>query len=174
MKKHIPNILTISRIISVVVGAYLLLNDKFDLAIIVLIFGATTDFFDGKLARKFNAMSSLGFKLDQISDKLFTFVIGAVLVILGNKFLLISIIIEFIFSSFISLLTYKSKNWGESKKEGKIKIALIFFMITMALLLIKFDILLIPFIIVWIITLLVQLYANIKMIIDKRKTKGKE
>lgn len=174
MKKHIPNILTISRIISAVVGSFLLLNDKFDLAIIVLICGAATDFFDGKLARKFNAQSVLGYKLDQLSDKLFTFAIGTVLVILGNKFLLISIIIEFIFSIIISYLTYKTKKWGESKKEGKIKIALMFFMITLAILLIKFDILLIPFIIVWIITLLVQLYANIKMIIDKRKTKRKE
>lgn len=164
MKKYIPNILTFIRIISVIVGMILLLNNKYEIGIIILIMGTITDFFDGMLARKFNAVSVFGAKLDQISDKLFSLLTFIILIILGNKFLILNLIVEGIFTILSIIGIIKRKHWTETIKIGKIKTALLFFTISISLLLIKFKFLNIPFIIVWLITSLYQIYSNILII----------
>ena len=68
MKKQIPNIITISRIVSTTIGFILFCQGKLILALIFYIYGAISDFLDGYFARKFNAYSKLGKYLDAISS----------------------------------------------------------------------------------------------------------
>ena len=73
MMKQIPNYLTMFRIASVV-GVYLSFYVAAPLghwlAVAVFALGAITDFFDGYLARKFDALSDFGRMFDPIADKL--------------------------------------------------------------------------------------------------------
>ncbi|QJR44089.1 CDP-diacylglycerol--glycerol-3-phosphate 3-phosphatidyltransferase [Mycoplasma miroungirhinis] len=90
-KKNIPNILTISRLISVVIFILLLIiyaiintNPTADLTIlrgimaiqylllVVFIFAMVSDYLDGYLARKWNVVSTFGKIFDPIADKLIT------------------------------------------------------------------------------------------------------
>ena len=73
MIKQIPNYLTMFRIASVVVvylSFYVAAPLGHWLAVVVFALGAITDFFDGYLARKFDAMSDFGRMFDPIADKL--------------------------------------------------------------------------------------------------------
>jgi len=65
------NILTLSRIIlGVVIFLLLMSPDWYLLALILFFFAGVTDYFDGYLARKYNAVSLLGEVLDPIADKI--------------------------------------------------------------------------------------------------------
>ena len=81
IKKQIPNIITISRIICTIIGFILFCQKKFILALFFYIYGAISDFLDGYFARKFNAYSKLGKYLDAISDKLYSFSVMILLII---------------------------------------------------------------------------------------------
>ena len=73
MMKQIPNYLTMFRIASVVVvylSFYVAAPLGHWLAVTVFALGAITDFFDGYLARKFDALSDFGRMFDPIADKL--------------------------------------------------------------------------------------------------------
>ena len=65
------NLLTISRI---VLGAFIFIlltrPEGYLLAFILFFFAGATDFFDGYLARKYNAVSEIGEILDPIADKI--------------------------------------------------------------------------------------------------------
>ena len=71
LKKQLPNIITLSRIISLVVGFILFMNGNMILSLIFYIYGAISDSIDGYFARKLNAYTKLGQYLDAISDKLY-------------------------------------------------------------------------------------------------------
>ncbi len=71
----VPNVLTFIRILLVPVFAVLFLkgsNDRslYIWALVVLAVSGLTDFFDGKIARRFNQISALGKLLDPVADKL--------------------------------------------------------------------------------------------------------
>lgn len=66
----IPNLLSLIRIALIPVFAVLFNDGNYIWAIIVLAVSGLTDFFDGKIARKFNQISALGKLLDPIADKL--------------------------------------------------------------------------------------------------------
>ena len=73
MLQHIPNILTISRIVLLPVLIGLFFIDGANAAWVALalyIFCAATDYFDGWIARKYNITSGIGTFLDPISDKI--------------------------------------------------------------------------------------------------------
>jgi CDP-diacylglycerol--glycerol-3-phosphate 3-phosphatidyltransferase len=83
MLKHLPNILTISRIIVI---PLLLLVMYFDhgkfghrLAAGLFLYACITDFFDGFLARAWSIQTKLGQFLDPIADKL---LVGSVILVL--------------------------------------------------------------------------------------------
>ena len=82
---HLPNILSIIRIILVPVILWLLIKDLFILSAITISIAGLTDFFDGYLSRKYNSESLLGFYLDAIADK---FMIITIYLILGIKLFL--------------------------------------------------------------------------------------
>ncbi len=74
MKKYIPNSLTIFRMFLVPVFFWLaiLIHSENSLrwATVVFIIAGITDYFDGMLARKFNAITDFGKIMDPLADKL--------------------------------------------------------------------------------------------------------
>lgn len=74
----IPNLLSVIRIALIPVFAVLFNDGNYLWAVIVLAISGLTDFFDGKIARKFNQISALGKLLDPIADKLSQITIAVV------------------------------------------------------------------------------------------------
>ena len=66
----IPNILSITRIILIPVYLYYFINANYLTAGILFSISAITDFFDGYIARKYDAVTDLGRILDPFADKL--------------------------------------------------------------------------------------------------------
>ena len=85
--KNLPNVLTISRIVllaPLLIMIYLP-NDQLNLiSVILFIFIALTDFFDGFFARRQNITSEFGKMLDPIADKLLVVGVLIVLMIKGT------------------------------------------------------------------------------------------
>ncbi|MDR3186917.1 MAG: CDP-alcohol phosphatidyltransferase family protein [Holosporaceae bacterium] len=71
MLKHVPNCLSLSRIILSFLLIPLVLNNYIALGSIVFAIAAVSDFLDGYCARKFKITSSLGAALDPLADKIF-------------------------------------------------------------------------------------------------------
>lgn len=70
-KQQIPNLLTFARVLAVPVALVLMvLRTGPEPLLILFAFASITDFFDGYLARKWNAVTPLGTMLDPIADKL--------------------------------------------------------------------------------------------------------
>ncbi len=83
MKKYIPNILTIFRIILVPVFIFIMnsgMNNSYFISLIIFVLASITDALDGKLARKFGAVSKFGLFMDPLADKIL--VLSAFLVFL--------------------------------------------------------------------------------------------
>jgi len=72
---HIPNIISILRIILVLPIAYLLLNEAWVQALTLIFIAGISDALDGFLARTFYWQSELGSILDPIADKLLLVII---------------------------------------------------------------------------------------------------
>lgn len=92
--KHLPNILTLIRIlvIPVLISSFFLDGVISNwLAATLFIFASVTDFVDGYLARLLKAQSNLGKVLDPIADKLLVATAIIMLVHFGNNDLLITI-----------------------------------------------------------------------------------
>ena len=74
MKKYIPNSLTIFRMILVPIFFWLTIiihsENSLRWATAVFIIAGITDYFDGMLARKFNAITDFGKIMDPLADKL--------------------------------------------------------------------------------------------------------
>ena len=88
MKKKIPNILTISRILLVPFFLYYLIQDERHYKVIALgifIFSSITDFFDGYLARKLSAESKFGKIFDPLADKILVIAALSAFVYLDNQ-----------------------------------------------------------------------------------------
>lgn len=66
----IPNLLSVIRILLIPVFAVLFYREEYGWAILTLVLSGLSDFFDGKIARKFNQISALGKMLDPVADKL--------------------------------------------------------------------------------------------------------
>ena len=71
----VPNCLSIFRVLISPLFVYIVKYNLNFLAVLCLVLGALSDFFDGYLARKFNVVSKLGALLDPLSDKIFTNVV---------------------------------------------------------------------------------------------------
>ena len=73
MKKKLPNLLTIFRIFLTPIFFLILISSSkysFLFALLIFIVASITDFFDGKLARKYNAISKFGLFMDPLADKI--------------------------------------------------------------------------------------------------------
>lgn len=85
VKKQIPNILTVVRLVLALLCAYFALNmDKESLIISFALFmiASATDYLDGYLARKWNIVSTFGKFIDPIADKV---LILGVLIVFSYK-----------------------------------------------------------------------------------------
>jgi cardiolipin synthase len=69
MLKHLPNLLTLARLLLAVPLGALILAQKFDAALIVAVAAGATDALDGFLARLLQAHSRFGAALDPVADK---------------------------------------------------------------------------------------------------------
>ena len=129
-KKMLPNIITISRIISLILGFIFFIKDNILISLILYVYGAVSDSIDGYLARRLDAYSKLGQYLDAISDKLY-FLSLIIILLLNKKYL---IIIPFIMEIIISIINYliiKKNKKVFTERVGKFKTTL--FMITLIL-----------------------------------------
>ncbi|RLC52623.1 MAG: CDP-diacylglycerol--glycerol-3-phosphate 3-phosphatidyltransferase [Candidatus Cloacimonadota bacterium] len=100
MKKQIPNILTLIRIILVPVFIWLVFSSSISnnilLATIVFLLASITDYFDGMLARRYKIISNFGKIMDPLADKIL--VISALFALsLQLKFINIIVVIIIIF-----------------------------------------------------------------------------
>lgn len=123
--KNIPNIITISRMISSLMGAVLFLSGAFIPSLICYTYGAISDFLDGHFAKKLNAYSDLGRKLDAISDKIYALSLGAPAILSGNLLMLIPLYFE----GKIGFYNKKREKKGHkvyTKRVGKFKTAMLF------------------------------------------------
>ncbi len=79
--KHLPNILTILRLIACPILIYLFIFGTYLTIVFVFMLACLTDFFDGYLARKKSLKTSLGKYLDPIADKVLIITMCIILII---------------------------------------------------------------------------------------------
>ena len=94
IKKNIPNAITLSRMITSILAGTLFIAGNYPLAIVLYVYSAISDFLDGLAARKLNAFTKLGKKLDPISDKIFALSILVPSLVLGNYLMILPLILE--------------------------------------------------------------------------------
>lgn len=78
--RHIPNIISLLRVLLVYPVAHFLLTGRYDLALALFIVAGLSDAVDGFLAKHFHWQSKLGSLLDPLADKLLLltcFILGA-------------------------------------------------------------------------------------------------
>ena len=81
----IPNLLSLIRVFIVPVFAVFFLNGEYGWAVAMLAISGLSDFFDGKIARRFNQISALGKILDPVADKLTQITLAVLLFYAFNK-----------------------------------------------------------------------------------------
>ena len=82
-KSIFPNLLTLSRGLFVILISILFftdLNFKYILIYILFLIASLSDYFDGKLARKWGVKTNFGVAFDSLLDKVFTFVMYVLLI----------------------------------------------------------------------------------------------
>lgn len=94
----LPNILVYIRILLIPVFVLLYINAEdnpayYNVALAVLVIAFLTDFFDGKIARKFNCVTDLGKTIDPIADKLYQFSVALCLMFSYPKMISVAIIL---------------------------------------------------------------------------------
>ena len=66
-----PNVLSMSRLVGVPIFLWLILSHNDGWAVVVLTLSGVSDYFDGKIARKYNLVSRVGELLDPLADRLY-------------------------------------------------------------------------------------------------------
>lgn len=126
IKKSIPNILTKSRILTPLIILPTVLTGNFLLSTIIISLLGITDFFDGFLARKWNATSEYGRKLDAISDKMYALGVLIPLISFNPLLMLPTLVLETIISSISIKKEIEHKN-PYSTFLGKFKTTILYF-----------------------------------------------
>lgn len=125
IKRNIPNMITISRLIASALAATFFVSGNYLGALGLYIYGAVSDAFDGMAARKLNAFTKLGRKLDPFSDKMYAASLLIPSILRGNIFMLLPTILELK----ISIENYQAMKKGislETERVGKFKTASLF------------------------------------------------
>ncbi len=148
MKKYIPNFLTIIRILLVPVFAMLMtseIKNAYTYSLLVLLIACFTDYLDGKLARKFNAVSKFGLFMDPLADKLLvlaTFIIFLQMDVLSDIVLPWMVILIFLRDFLVTILRSLMKKYDISmvtSNISKFKTSLQMIMIILLLILLIFE-----------------------------------
>lgn len=82
--RHIPNIISVIRILLVIPTALALWQHNYTQALVLMTVAGVSDAVDGAVARRFNWMSELGKALDPIADKLLVGVMIVVFTLQGH------------------------------------------------------------------------------------------
>lgn len=177
IKKYIPNILTSLRLILTPIIIYLGLTDRYKVLIGLAIVTALTDSVDGYLARKFDATSELGAKLDAIADK--SLAIGLLIILIIKKTSFFYVLVLECLIGLLNLYFYFKKGIAASLLVGKFKTWIIFITIILGfvgLVVPHFNVDIFIYITVFlqIITLLSYLYYGLKTKKPKKKDFGNE
>ncbi len=69
MRKHIPNVITLLRLVAAPFILWLYFRNQIEAAILTTLVASFTDFFDGWAARRLNQVSRTGAILDPVADK---------------------------------------------------------------------------------------------------------
>lgn len=170
LKSQLPNLLTLSRGVAPLVVTPLILTGNVIPGLIAAGLFASTDFFDGYLARKYNNISKFGEHLDQVCDKIFAVSLLLTSAVL-NPIMLLNVIPEVAIAA-INVNSLNKGNKPQTSQLGKIKTAMLSATILLALLPginIALPVLSIP-------TLLAQIttavdYKNIDRAKDKEKAR---
>ena len=167
--KILINLLTISRIfIAIIIFGLLMLSDLYLLAFILFFLAGLTDYFDGFLARKYDASSHIGEILDPIADKiLIVFLFFGLALDLSSYWVGFAgalIITREIWVS--ALRDYNSRNNNQNATRvtyiAKIKTSMQLFTISVYLFALAFDLMLLVIIadILMIIAVLITIYTG--------------
>ncbi len=173
IKRIIPNLLTVLRLIASPLIIYLGINNDYISLIMVASILALTDLIDGKLARIWQVESNLGAMLDTIGDKCLAISLLIILVVKNHLFFYV-LLLELIIALFNLYVFYKQKI-VESLFIGKLKTWIIFITIILGLLNIFFEplkILVSIFIVITIGLQFISLFNYIEAY-NKRKSKKK-
>lgn len=152
LKRNIPNIITISRIISLILGFIFFINDKIILSIIFYVYGGISDAFDGYFARKLSAYTKFGQYLDAISDKLYFLSLIIILLIYGNYLVLLPLTMEIIIS-IVNYLVLKKNKKVFTERVGKFKTTLLMIDLIIGIIAIRINYFIYPYIVFLILTL---------------------
>lgn len=153
---NIPNMITVSRIIASFIAPIVFIIGNIPLSIVLYIYGAISDAFDGMAARKLNAFTKLGKKLDPISDKIFALSLILPSLFLGNYLMIIPLILEAKISWTNYQIVIKHSDF-ETERIGKIKTNALFPEAIIALIATKVPILYGVFLPLFIVTTYLQL-----------------
>ncbi len=173
LKRNIPNIITISRIVSLILGFVFFIKNKIILSLIFYIYGAVSDALDGYFARKLSAYSKFGQYLDAISDKLYFLSLMIILLIYKYYLILIPLIIELIIS-IINYLILKKNKKVFTERVGKFKTTLLIIDLILGIISIKIKEIIYPHIIVLLLVLYFEfqtVFAYINQLNNKSKEK---
>lgn len=136
---YLPNILSILRLLLSPVFFVLIISKNTDLIIFayfIYIFAAITDYFDGVLARKYNATSQFGNFFDPLADKFLTSFAFMSFVNLGiiNIWLVIIVIFRDLFTTIMRIYKFNGKAGIITSKTAKwktfIQMVFIFYILT--------------------------------------------
>ena len=141
MLKHVPNILTIIRLLLIQIIIFYIFTGNYILAFVFFTISGLTDIADGFIARKFNLISNFGKLMDPLADKL-TQIATLTSLVLTNIIpiwiLLIVLLKEFIMICGASFL-YGKDVVVYSKWYGKLATVLFYIAIVISLLLKQFE-----------------------------------
>lgn len=142
MLKHVPNILSICRLLLIPVIVISVVTNNYLLAIIVFTISSLTDIVDGYIARNFDAVTNVGKLLDPLADKLTQLSMIASLVwtnVISGWILTVLLTKEFIMIAGASFLYGKSVV-VYSKWYGKLATVLLYLSIMVSLLFKQFNV----------------------------------
>lgn len=141
MLKHIPNTLTVIRLLLIPLIVFYIFTGNYILAFVFFTISGITDIADGFIARKFNLISNFGKLMDPLADKLTQIATLASLVftdIIPVWILLVVFLKEFIMICGASFL-YGKDVVVYSKWYGKLATVLLYIAIVISLLLKQFE-----------------------------------
>lgn len=137
---NVPNILTLLRFLMIPLFGYYLYSKSFTQAVLVFIIAGITDILDGKIARKYNMVTSWGKIADPMADKLIQLTALVMLTLMHSiqPIVLAIVAVKEAFMGIGSLVLYKQNNFVVSANwYGKMATVIFYFSIIMIILINK-------------------------------------
>ena len=182
MIKRIPNLLTITRIISIPFFLYCLFTaqESFKLyALFIFVFASMTDWLDGYIARKYNIITKFGIYFDPFADKMLvssafvSFLFLDALVGSVQVWMVVVILFRDIFVSILRFVINKNGHTMITSVVAKFKTTIQMITISIILVVLCFSnnfVLLFPFIKpLMLITTFMTMYSGIDYFIKNKK-----